>query len=813
MKWWRKRGNIIIFIECICLLLMVPGCFKSRQLVFEGSGQDLQIVAQQEDGEHFLSSPMQLSPGVYQLEVRTCVGEAQSMVLNVESAVANRKALQVNSVVVFPGQKEVSFEVYVKHTVPDAMVSCMYQNAGAETLTSVSLYRTSLGNRMLLFIAFWLFVLIDLLVWFCHAIRKGMVSKENQVVVWALTGAVLISFFPYLTDYYNLGADSAFHMLRIEGLKDSLLHADSLPIRVQSYWLYDHGYAVSTFYGDLFLLIPTMLRILGFPLMTAYKIFVLVMNVSTALIAYVSFRSCTKHRYSALFGSLMYMLAPYRIYNIYNRGAVGEYMAMVFLPLVLCGMYHFYMDDPKSISYKKNKYWIILGLTGILQSHLLSTEMIAFFILLVCLVYYRKTFRKETFLQLLQAAGMTLLINMWFWLPLVYQMGNKDYWFHRLTESNLHEWGTWLVGVLQLYPNIGAHQTGMYNAEPIQMGITALIIVVMLCICFLHRWMKRGKVQGETALKKCFCQKSPYDKVILTLLCLVLLAWFMSTRYFPWDALSKVPGIRIFVTALQFPTRLMSPVSAFAAMLGAFFYLWFEEQCSVWKRNHIEKQNSIEKQGCIEKQSILGGHMKEICFSALLFLLVGSAVYHVNDIVYHITPIYLYTAENMGSISVVNGEYLLEGMDKDGICFHDPVAEEGLYYWDYEKSGTTMELTLQNESDRDRNLELPLLGYKGYAVEVLETMSYEEGTSSDGLGGKEGEKKVPEILKMRGVHGDLILSVPAGFEGKIRISYPENTLYKVADMVSLITILAWIAGKGFLWIKNRKKLYIESDMC
>ena len=93
---------------------------------------------------------------------------------------------------------------------------------------------------------------------------------------------------------------------------------------------------------------------------------------------------------------------------------------------------------------------------------------------------------------------------------------------------------------------------------------------------------------------------------------------------------------------------------------------------------------------------------------------------------------------------------------------------------------------------------------------MLETRADEEETLSEG---KEGEKKVPEILQTRGEHGDLILSVPAGFEGKIRISYPENTLYKVADMVSLITILAWIVGKGFLWIKNRKKLYIESDMC
>ena len=87
----------------------------------------------------------------------------------------------------------------------------------------------------------------------------------------------------------GLGADGSFHLLRIEGLKETLLSGEQFPVRVQENWLYGHGYAVSSFYGDLPLLFPVLLRLIGFSLMDAYKLFVLAVLAGTAIIAYISF--------------------------------------------------------------------------------------------------------------------------------------------------------------------------------------------------------------------------------------------------------------------------------------------------------------------------------------------------------------------------------------------------------------------------------------------------------------------------------------------------------------------------------------------
>ena len=99
-------------------------------------------------------------------------------------------------------------------------------------------------------------------------------------------------------------------------------------------WLYGHGYANSLFYCDTFLVIPAILRLIGFPMSVSYGGYICLVNLTTAVIAYICFCGIFRNRVTGMFGSMLYTLAPYRVYNIYNRSAVGEYTAMIFLPLL-----------------------------------------------------------------------------------------------------------------------------------------------------------------------------------------------------------------------------------------------------------------------------------------------------------------------------------------------------------------------------------------------------------------------------------------------------------------------------------------------
>jgi len=756
-----KNYKILLLVELLILIILIPGCFRKSQL-YGGGMEQIHSIGTNEDGNQvYVSEYMELPVGVYQLRAQLHIPDHSVAVLGMQAENGSHRAFRCNEVVAFSGQKYVDFEAYVLEKTEYAYVNIVLQGTDIASVDSIEIYKTAFGNRMAVFTCTFIFILLDLLLLFRDGIRNGNVKKEQQLVVWVLLLCIGIVYLPYATDYYNLGADSAFHMLRIEGLKETLLNGGQFPVRVQSNWLYDHGYAVSTFYSDFFIFIPALLRIIGFSLMTSYKLFVLFMTVATAVIAYSSFKSCTKDTYAALFGSMMYVLAPYRVYNVFNRGAVGEYLAMVFLPMVICGMYHIFMDDINDTSYSRHKYWIILGLTGILQCHLLTCEMTGGFILLACLVLVKKTLRKQTFVQLVQAAGITLLLNAWFWIPLLYMMGADKFWFHRLTENSIQSTGTWLAGVFQLYPNVGARQTGMYNAEPIMMGIASLLICIVVFTIVIVKTWKKGCKKETVSVNR-------YERTVTFFTAMAIVAWFLSTRYFPWDSLAQIPGIRTLVTALQFPTRLLSPVSAFCGMQAAFFLLWLREESPAWSMEH-------------EKHYLQKG-----IISGLVILMVGSTIYHVNSIVHYINPVFLYTAENMGTVSVVNGEYYLEGMNKDTLCYHDPIGQGDLIWYDYTKKGTNVSVYVENNAYTARTIDLPLLGYLGYKA---------KGVSWEG--------DLPYIADERGEHGDLRIIIPSGSHGYLQVQYEELPVYLAADVISLVTLFAGII---ILFLHGKNKM-------
>ena len=733
LKWISKRYLSLLIIELLCLILILPGCFQKDKLVDSFYGEDAQGMTLPADGyQEFCGDRLNLLPGVYDIRVQTRLAPGETMSVEMKCDDAYYKALRGNSVSVFSGNDNLAFSVWVLDKVPSAYVQCLFYNVGPESLVCVEVYHTGKGSRVLFCLALVFFVILDALIEYRRRILEGLVSKKQQVVFWVLLAGVLLAYFPYLTDYFSIGADTLFHLTRIVGLRETLEQGASFPIRIQSYWNYGHGYAVSLFYGDLFLFLPAALLVIGFPLMASYKLFILVLLTATAIIAYHSFRKCVEDEYAALFGSMFYLLIPYHVFNVYNRGAVGECLAMTFLPLVICGMYLLYTKDVRSAAYKKYKWYLVWGISAVLQSHMISTEMTVVFMLVFCVVFWRKTFRRETFLQLAEAAVIALLINLWFWMPLLYMMNADVYHLQSITSEPGQSRGLFFAAILQLLPNKGWGQTGMHYCEPVQLGAGTLMLLVVYLL-----WRGRSRTQGRGRVCKILA--------IFSILTIV-----MSTRYLPWDAMMKIPGIGSVISSLQFPSRWMVLSTLFAAMFTAFFF--------------VEVKDS-------------GSFLVKAALGVATILAVCSSVYHVNSIAFESGAVSLYEPNNMGTISVGNGEYLLEEVGVFGLdlYYHDPVADAGLEWTDYEKRGTEVVLSLNNTSDETLSVDIPLLGYKGYGVEVLEN----EGAGTE----------IPCIAETVGNHGDLKVDVPAGYRGTISISYQGFAFFHVAEAISCLSLM------------------------
>lgn len=586
MKKFLGKHRILLGVELLLIILCGILSFLPEKIVFSTDAGDI-ASRMDVDGYsgYYRSDEIVLSPGVYRLRAHGGDHEG-TWYFTVSSGESTYQALRCNETSISAHRREVDMEVYVVDKVDTAFVSYKYIGETGQPIEKISLYHTGAGWRMLAFILLLVAIAVNLLVW----LRESGVKKEQQMVVWGLGLCVLLAYLPYTTDYFSYGDDLQFHLRRIEGLKETLLHGQPFPVRVQEYWLYGHSFTVTGFCGDLFLLFPAVLRIIGFSLMDAYKLFVLAVLVGTAGIAYYAFYRCSGNHYSAMLGSVLYELAPYHIYSVYNQSAVGEYLGMMFLPLVLCGIYRIYTGSGKEPDYVKAKIPLIAGVIGILYAHILMGMAVVVVLLLVAAVMWRKTFQKETLRELVTAALGCLLGGVWIWAVPLKICSVDFYELEELIGHNICPMGTGGAGILQIYPYVGGEQTGMYNCQPVQVG--AAFWVVLLCYLLLRLGRRgQGKAHGES---------NSYDKVMGAG---VVLGLLFSVCY---------PALAIL----------------FLAFTACFFVLWLWEEKKGWT--------------ALAGEAVTAG-----CFLAVGVVALWGALYQVDDISSHMSPTRLYTAESM----------------------------------------------------------------------------------------------------------------------------------------------------------------------
>ena len=748
-----KHGfRILVLVQVLALCLLLPGCFREEETVLRFREDEAQW---QED--LCASGEVELEPGVYQVRVRTRPEMEGTLYVEVVGEESLRRILQGNGVVAFPGEEYTDFEVYATDRVSSVHIQCT--RSGQASWEDLSLVRLNWGNRMALVVGVFAFGLLDTALWWRKRILQGKISSRQQAAFWVLLACVLAAYFPYLTDYFSLGVDTSYHLLRIEGLRDTLAAGGPFPTRIHSYYNFAHGTLIPALYSDLFLYLPALLRLTGFSIMTAYKVFVFGVVAAVGVLSYKSIKRCAGDTWAAVAGSAVCLFSPYFLSNLYRRGAVGEALALAFVPPVCCGMYLLFTEE-NSPSYKRHKWWIVGGISGLLYSHILSLETVVFFMLVCCMVFWRRTFRRRTFVQLLQAVGIVLLVNCWFWFPMLYLMGSDSFQLWEEYSAGIQGRGELLMNMVrQLVPE--SRGEGAFFG----VGMTAALLLYPLAGGLRGLGRKAGEHSAASRGSRIFWWFTVGAVVV-------------STGYFPWDVFRGIPLVGSFVESLQFPTHFMVPGAGLGGMFAAFLYLWLRERAALQGRDDLSLpgtggmgKRAGEQEGPGLTPGPGAGRIYLAAAGALAFLTVGSGVYQVNSIAFDYAPVYLYTAENMGTLHQASGFFLPVGCEVEEMHYHRPVPEEGLKYDEYTRSGTTMAMRLENSTEATRYLEVPVTGYYGYQV-----------TAEDGGGDK------PYIVPHRGAHGDLRIAVPAFYTGSILVSYKGDPLFRAAEWISLLSL-------------------------
>src|SRR3989344_3958612 len=80
--------------------------------------------------------------------------------------------------------------------------------------------------------------------------------------------------------------------------------------------------------------IPSVIDLLGFSFANSIKIILGVSLISSALFSFLWLRKIFDD-FSAFVGALVYLYFPYHLFDVYQRGSVGEALSLATLPFIL----------------------------------------------------------------------------------------------------------------------------------------------------------------------------------------------------------------------------------------------------------------------------------------------------------------------------------------------------------------------------------------------------------------------------------------------------------------------------------------------
>lgn len=248
-----------------------------------------------------------------------------------------------------------------------------------------------------------------------------------------MTCMCLFSFFDSKI-IVNISQDITFHINRFVGLANAFEEGQILP-KIYPYANNGFGYATPLFYCDLFLYPFAILYHFGLSAVWCYKLCVLFYTTLGNIFIYFIFKKETNNRKLSLLASFLYLTCSYHLLNIFIRGALGEILAMTFVPLVLYAIYR--------ILVKHEDCFIFLGISFslLVQSHLISSLLYGIFffcIIVVFLIMNRKDFSliKKTIITIIKGTIIALLLCAWYLLPMFEQMHSQTFWLNVNSQYN-----------------------------------------------------------------------------------------------------------------------------------------------------------------------------------------------------------------------------------------------------------------------------------------------------------------------------------------------------------------------------------------
>lgn len=563
---------------------------------------------------------------------------------------------------------------------------------------------------------------------------KKKISNKIKIGIFLLALGLFVSY-PLYNDYLVYSHDINFHLVRIEGLKEALSNFQ-IPARIHPIENNGYGYATSMFYPELFLYIPAILRLINTSMVFSYKLFLVLINIVAIFCMYLAVKNISKSTTSGIVGAIMYAAANYRLENIFTRAAIGEALALAFFPLAIWGLYELCIGN------KKKWYIFAIGITFIIQSHILSIFFAGIICLVFGLMFIKNIIKEKRYKAIILSLILILLLNMWFIVPF-FDGYKLDLKVKNIDESStVYVFYKYTVIPAQLFNIFDSayslnlsidNELGMENEMSYSLGILcslSLIISVVYCL-------KNRNNDDNTV------------KLIKVLTGISIVFMILSTTIIPWQELqNKYEFIEKICMTIQFGWRFLG-ISTFTIVMAG----------SIIIGKYVDSKYNAEKD-FIENYKIV------IAIALIAFLTVPLFLGDYSKQFKFITNSYELNYDLAGQC-----EYFIEGTDTRQLTEERYVTSSSkIKVNEYNKAGNKIVMNYEN-NEGSGYIEVPLLYYPGYVAK-------------DENGNK---------LKIScGDNNVLRVELSETKNGTITVNYKEKAIYIVADVISIITLGAFL---------------------
>lgn len=358
--------------------------------------------------------------------------------------------------------------------------------------------------------------------------------KDNKEYLCILLISIIVCI-PLMNKNINIYKDDGIqHVCRLIGTYQTIKSGEMLPMIMASF-CNNFGYSWNIFYSPLTAYAPLIFKIFNFTFTNCLKIFMFAVTLLSGITMYTFMMNVTKNKNVSLLSSILYVLAPYRITDMYIRIAVAELASFVFIPIIFDGLYSVLKEE--KLSFK-----LIWGTVGLILTHTVITMYMA----IICLLYLVFNIKKLKSIKVIRILVISLVCIL---------LITSFYWVVLLQHHNATSYEVFVPGRMEVGNKLEYYKTEFYQLFHTNKDQTMIYAIGLVTVL--------GLVLTPIAWKNV---EKDYKRTYVLFLIFGIILTIMTLTFFPFE---KLPSI---FKMIQFTFRLYEFTALFFAFVAGINY-------------------------------------------------------------------------------------------------------------------------------------------------------------------------------------------------------------------------------------------------